>query len=183
MTSPIERVVQTVEKGHETLREDGYTLIELVVVIALISIVFSVAMPRFRDNVLVDQRKKTARWLITQAHHLKQQSAREKKTYILHVDVDAGKLWVSTPDMEDAALEKAEKEAFLLKGDVSVVDVEYPVRGKVSTGRADIYFYAKGYSDKALIHMQQGTDRQFSFLFEPFLPYVEYVEDYAEFDD
>lgn len=169
-------------KQGGTPREGGYTLIELVVVIALISIMFFVAMPRFRDNVLVDQSRKTSRWIMTQVRHLKHQSAREKKTYILHVDMDAGKLWVSTPDMEDAALENAEKGAFHLPGDLTVVDVEFPVKGRVGSGLADIYFYGEGYSDKALIHVE-SDGRAFSFLVEPFLPHAAYLEEYAEFDN
>jgi len=159
----------------------GYTLIELVVVMALISIMFFFAMPRFRDNVLTDQVRKTSRWVITQTRHLKHQSVREKKDYILHVDMDSHKLWISSLDMEEEALEKAEEEAFQLPEDVEVLDVEFPDRGKISTGQADIYFYAKGYSDKALIHMQQDSDRQVSFLIEPFLPQTQYIEDYADF--
>jgi prepilin-type N-terminal cleavage/methylation domain-containing protein len=162
---------------------DGYTLIELVVVMALISIMFFFAMPRFRDNVLTDQLRKTSRWIITQTRHLKQQSIREKKDYILHVDMDAGKLWISSPDMEAEALEKAADEAFQLPDNVEVMDVEYPDRGKISSGQADIYFYAKGYSDKALIHMQQDGERQVSFLVEPFLPQIKYLEGYIDFDN
>jgi len=162
---------------------DGYTLIELVVVMALISIMFFFAMPRFRDNVLTDQVRKTSRWVITQTRHLKQQSIREKKDYILHVDMDAHKLWISTPDMEEEALEKAADEAFQLPENVEIMDVEYPDRGKISSGQAEIYFYAKGYSDKALIHMQQDSERQVSFLIEPFLPQTKYLEDYSDFDN
>lgn len=160
----------------------GYTLIELVVVMALIAIMFFFAMPRFRDNVLTDQFRKTSRWVITQTRHLKQQSVREKKDYILHVDMDANKLWVSSPDMEAEALEQAEDEAFQLPEDLEIMDVEFPGRGKMSSGQADIYFYAKGYSDKALIHMQQDSDRRVSFLIEPFLPQIRYIEDYSDFD-
>lgn len=159
----------------------GYTLIELVVVIALISTMLFFAMPRFRDSVLTDQVRKTSRWVITQTRHLKQQSVREKKDYILHVDMDADKFWISTPDMETEALEKAENEAYRLSEDMEIMDVEFPARGKISTGLADIYFYAKGYSDKALIHIQNDEDKQASFLIEPFLPQPKYTEDYSDF--
>ncbi|RLC18831.1 MAG: hypothetical protein DRI24_02000 [Deltaproteobacteria bacterium] len=162
---------------------EGYTLIELVVVIALISIMFSLALPRFRDNVLTDQVRKTSRWVITQTRHLKQQSTREKKDYILHVDMDAEKLWISTPDMEAEALEQAEEEAFQLSENVEIMDVEFPGRGRISSGQVDIYFYAKGYSDKALIHMQEDNDRRVSLLIEPFLPQTKYIEDYSDFDN
>ena len=160
---------------------EGYTLIELVVVIALISTMLFFAMPRFQDNVLTDQVRKASRWIITQTRHLKQQSIRDKKDYILHVDMDADKFWISTPDMEEDALEQAENEAYRLSDDMEIIDVEFPTKGKISSGQADIYFYAKGYSDKALIHIQNDDDRQASFLIEPFLPQPKYSEDYLDF--
>ena len=160
---------------------EGYTLIELVVVIALISTMLFFAMPKFRNNVLTDQVRKSSRWIITQTRHLKQQSIREKKDFILHVDMDADKFWMSTPDMEEEALEKAENEAYRLSEDMEIIDVEFPTKGKISSGQADIYFYAKGYSDKALIHIQNDDDRQASFLIEPFLPQPKYSEGYLDF--
>jgi len=172
----------TFVRGKSGLRGlEGYTLIELVVVIALISTMLFFAMPKFRDNVLTDQVRKASRWIITQTRHLKQQSIREKKDYILHVDMDADKFWISNPDMEEEALEKAENEAYWLSEDMEIIDVEFPGKGKISSGQADIYFYAKGYSDKALIHIQNDDDRQASFLIEPFLPQPKYSEDYLDF--
>lgn len=162
---------------------EGYTLIELVVVIALVSIMFFFAMPRFRDNMLSDPMGRTSRWVITQTRHLKQQSMREKKDYILHVDMEADKLWVSTPDMQAEALEKAEDDAFQLAEAVEIMDVEFPGRGRISSGQVEIFFYAGGYSDKAMIHLQHENDRRVSFLIEPFLPQIKYIEDYSEFGD
>lgn len=170
--------------GQEKRRlpgQGGYTLIELVVVITLISVMFFLAMPRFRDNVLTDQVRKTSRWVITQTRLLKQQAVRDKKDYVLQVDVDADKLWVFASDMEGEALEKAEEGAFQLAEDVDILDVEFPTRGRLSTGQVGIHFYAGGYSDKALIHMQY-ENRQFSFLIESFLPQTRYVEEYSDFD-
>ena len=99
--------------------------------------------------------------------HLKQQSIREKKDYILHVDMDAHKLWISSPDMEEEALEKAEDEAFLLPENVEIMDVEYPDRGIFLLSACG----------------EQESERQVSFLIEPFLPQIKYLEEYSDFDD
>ena len=78
-----------------------------------------------------------------------------------------------------AELEKHEH----LPEDVELTGVEFPIRGKMSSGQAQIYFYAKGYSDKALIHMQEDNQRRVSFLIEPFLPQTKYIEGQAGFDN
>jgi hypothetical protein len=57
------------------------------------------------------------------------------------------------------------------------LDVEYPGKGIVTAGKTPIYFYAKGYSDKALIHIRDTDNTVFSFLIEPFLPVVEVFEE------
>jgi hypothetical protein len=62
-------------------------------------------------------------------------------------------------------------------------DVEFPDEQVISAGRADIYFYEKGYSDKAIIHMVHDDDHRLSFLIEPFLPQVHLYNKYVGLED
>jgi len=52
----------------------------------------------------------------------------------------------------------------------------------VYSGQADITFYKAGYTDKVLVHMQEG-DTYMRFLIEPFLSDVQFFEKYASFED
>ena len=56
------------------------------------------------------------------------------------------------------------------------------MRGKISSGQTDITFYKNGYSDKAMIHIQDGEEYE-SYLIEPFLSEVTRYEMYASFDN
>ena len=85
-------------------------------------------------------------------------------------------------DKEDEVKEKAEKNAFKLDEDLKVLDVEYPGDQKVESGRADILFFAKGYSDRAIIHMAD-SDARFSFQIEPFLSNVKLYDAYTGFEE
>ena len=62
------------------------------------------------------------------------------------------------------------------------MDVEFPTKGKISSGQAAIAFNKAGYADKALVHIQEG-EKFLSFLIEPFLPNVQFFETYASFED
>jgi prepilin-type N-terminal cleavage/methylation domain-containing protein len=161
----------------------GYTLIELVVVMVLISIIFFVALPRLQGSVLTDQSKKVSRWILAQTRNLKQQALRQKKDFVLHVDMQDGKFWISSADMEGEALVKAQKDAYRLPESVSIMDVTFARSGAVATDQAEILFYAKGYSDRAFIHLQDEDGRRYSFLIEPFLPQTQYFDEYAGFQD
>lgn len=158
----------------------GFTLIEIAVVILLISIMLLVALPRLPDSPLTDQTRKTKRWIILKVQDLKESAVRDQKTYTLHVGLESKRLWVTSADMSEEDLEKAEKKAFKLGEELKVLDVEYPGDRKVESGQADISFFAKGYSDRAIIHMAD-TDKRFSFQIESFLSNVKMRDGYASF--
>ena len=161
---------------------NGFTLIEIAVVILLISIMLLVAVPRLPDSPLTDQTRKTKRWVILKVQDLKERAVRDQKTYTLHVGIDSKKLWVTSDDMSDESKEQAEKNAFKLDEDLKVLDVEYPGDQRVESGRADIAFFAKGYSDRAIIHMADN-DGRFSFQIEPFLSNVKLYNAYTGFEE
>lgn len=167
--------------GFERIK--GFTLIELIVVISLISIMLFFAVPRFQSNVLSDNTKEVSRWILLKIPYIKESAAREQRRYILHVSLDSNKLWITHDAMLEEALQSAETNAYKLPEDIKLLDVEYPDQGKISVGQADIYFNEKGYSDKAIIHLENDDNEKFSFLIEPFLLRVRLYNNYAEFKD
>lgn len=164
-------------------RIKGFTLIELIVVISLISIMLFFAIPRFQRNVLSDSTKDVSRWILLKIPYLKERAAREQKKYILHVSLESNKLWITHEAMPEEALQSAETNGYELPEDIKLLDVEYPDQEKISAGQADIYFNEKGYSDKAIIHLENDDNEKFSFLIEPFLLRVRLYNRYAEFGD
>ena len=84
--------------------------------------------------------------------------------------------------MSQEDLERAALNSNALPKDVRIIDVEYPVIGKIESGQTEIAFYKAGYTDKALVHIQDG-ETYLSFLIEPFLTQVKFFEIYASFDD
>ena len=174
-----ERSVQIVK--NDSLR-NGFTLIELIVVVCLISIMLFFSLPRFQDAVLSDSTKKTSLWIIGKVRTLKENAVSNQKLYTLHINLDTDKLWVTNEAMSEEELQDAELQGYELPDDVKALDVEYPDKGKISAGQADIRFYKKDYSDKVLIHIEDD-DKELSFLIEPFLSKVKLYEKYAGFED
>ena len=164
-------------------RNNGFTLIELIVVISLFSLMLFFAVPRFQFDVLSDHSKKTSRWIMLQVHALKEKSVHDQKRYVLHLSLDSNRLWVTDEIMSPEELEVAAANGYELSDDIKLLDVEYPNQEKISVGRADIYFYKKGYSDKAIIHMTNNDNEIFSFLIEPFLSRVRLYNKYIEFEN
>jgi prepilin-type N-terminal cleavage/methylation domain-containing protein len=160
----------------------GFTLIEIAVVILLISILLLVAVPRLPDSPLTDQTRKTKRWIILKVQDLKGRAVRDQKTYTLHIGIDANRLWFTSAEMPEEIREQAEENAFELDQELRVIDVEYPGGLTVSSGRAEVNFYPKGYSDRAIIHMA-NDEAQFGFQIEPFLSNVKMLDDHTGFEE
>jgi prepilin-type N-terminal cleavage/methylation domain-containing protein len=167
--------------GFERIK--GFTLIELVVVVALISIMLFLAIPRFQSDFLADSTKKVSRWILYKVPALKEIAFRKQKKYVLHVGIDSEKLWITHEGMSDEELQDAEMDGYKLPDDIKLQDVEFPDELVISAGRADICFYEKGYSDKAIIHMVHDDDHRLSFLIEPFLPQVYLYNKYVGLED
>ncbi len=161
----------------------GFTLIELVVVITLLSLMLVFAIPRFESVSLFQTEKKISRWIMLKVEGLKERALRERQVYILHISTDSGEMWVTGEGMDEETLEKARESAKSLPPGYRISDVALPDQGKMAVGRVDIRFYPKGYSDKAMIHIENDDGQYLSFLIEPFLSQVKRYEDYVELEE
>lgn len=162
--------------------EGGFTLIELVVVISLISLMFFFSLPRLEDSLFSGENNKLSRWIMVKIRSLKEKSFREGRGYTLHIGLDSGLMWATHEGMDEEALLKAEEQGRPLPEGYRILDVAYPGRGRVSLGTAPIRFYRGGYSDKALIHIEDEAGEPISFLIEPFLDKVKRFDAYVDLE-
>lgn len=172
-----------IHKGGHFSRNSGYTLIELIIVISLIGIILFFSIPRFQESVFTSNTKKISRWIIVKVKSLKQSAVRDQKLYTLHISIENGRMWVTHESMSEEEIENAKQKGYELPEGLKMLDVAFPDQEKISHGVADICFYKKGYSDKALIHIENDDNRRFSFVIEPFLPKVKLHDKYLSFDD
>jgi len=163
-------------------RRAGFTLLELIVVMALMGIVFFFAIPRFEGTFLFDDSRQSARWLIGKIQSLKEEALRTRRQHILVFDLDTKRVWQISADMTAEAIELAMRRALPIPGGARAVGVEFPPETRITTGRAQVYFYGDGHSDKALIHLQNG-EAYSSFLIEPFLTRVKMFDYRVGFND
>lgn len=160
----------------------AFTLIELIVVISLISIMLVFSIPRFHAAVLSDPDRQTSRWITETVENLKHKSMRDSTRYVMHLDIGANRGWVTHDNMSEEAISEAQSQGFSFPEDTDIVDVEFPEKGKISSGTTEIFFYERGYSDKALIHVEFLDAGVKTYLIEPFLPRVKITNMYLEFE-
>jgi prepilin-type N-terminal cleavage/methylation domain-containing protein len=153
----------------------GFTLIEMIVVITLISIMLVVAIPRLEGGLFSDGSDETARWIIANVRDLKGKAVIDKKTYLLNVSPDVQRLWITEAGMADADADTAREKGFSLPRGVTIDHVAFSPTERYSSGTIPIAFYPKGYSDKAVIRVRNSDGDRMAFFIEPFLAGVNLI--------
>ncbi len=153
----------------------GFTLIELIVVIALISIMLMLAVPRLEGGLFSDGSDETARWIIANVRGLKEKAVIDKKTYLLNVSPDIQRIWITEAGMADADADAAREAGYVMPRGVNIDHVAFSQTERLSSGTIPIAFYPKGYSDKAVIRLRTRDGDRLAFFIEPFLAGVDLV--------
>ena len=165
-----------------TKHDKGFSLIELIAVISIISIMLFLTLPRFDILSQPDDLKTASRWIMTQVPHLKAKAVSEQKPYVLLVNLDKNAFHVGQVEAPGAETELSEADDIPLGGGVKLTDVMIPGKGAITSGQVMIYFYKKGYSDKAIIHMKDGDNNVVSLTIEPFMASPVMTNGYIGFD-
>lgn len=158
----------------------GFTLIELVAVISIISLMLFFSLPRLENSRASGDMKSVSRWVLANVQSYKKRAVSDQKQYALRISFSENSfsLWDVSSQQDD---ETEPIKEYLLPKDVSITNVEFPGKGAVSSGNAEIYFYTTGYSDKALLHLTNEGGTVHSLLIEPFLPRIKLYEEYVSF--
>ncbi len=161
--------------------EAGYTLLELIVVVALMGIVLLAAVPRF-EGLLFEDERKGERFLLAAFQTAREEAQRTQRGRILHVDLETGLVWESLSSPREKERETGLLTPQALPGGARIAAVEFPRRGRLTSGRAEIRFFPDGTSDRALVQLRR-QERVTTLLLETFLSRTKSFDGAVAFDD
>lgn len=151
----------------------GFTLIELVVVVAIIGTVFFVAAPRLDQGLLRNESETAVNRLAETISRIKKKSAMEQRDYYLYYKSAPHRIVVSAcaPGTECSETgEKTETIGVSLPDDLFVQSIQTMPARKNNMNQSFVRFYSKGYSDHALIQLKDASGEGYGCTIEPFLP-------------
>lgn len=170
----------TSEHNAGKTSRSGFTLIELMVVMLLISIILAVVVPRFDGGPLQDPEKKLSRWMINMVRDLRATAIQKQSIRALVVDLSDQRMWVIHEGMSEEEAAAAAEKGFKIDDSMRIVNVQYPDREPIAIGTTEIRFYPAGYSDRVLIHFENSDADRISYLLEPLLPKVKIYDEWIE---
>lgn len=148
----------------------GFTLLELVVVVAVIGTVAFLTVPRLqlpgRDRGL----NAAARWLMAHHHKLRVESVRRQRRFHLHCDLDAQRIWATEEGMDAAQQSEAADKALQLGKEARLVLVRMADGREVRAGQSALVYFPDGHSYLAQLLLRDDRGRQRAVRLEPFLP-------------
>ena len=160
----------------------GFTLIELMVVMLLISIVLAIALPKFGGGAFQDPVKKLSRWMINTVKSLRSTAIQKQQTQGLVIDLSNRRMWLVNDAMDEEAVQAAaSNKAVELPDAIRYMDVQFPQQERETSGTAEIRFYPAGYSDQVLIHLETEDNEKVTYLVEPLLPKVKIYDEWIDY--
>lgn len=152
----------------------GFTLMELLIVMMLISLFMVVSVPALRDTLIDDPLKSTGRRLIGYIDGIRELAVSEQKGYVVSIDIDANTLQYVPDGAVDAQdVEDTEKNVFTPTADARLRSVWQKESGSVGSGVVKVWVSGQGYLEKTVIHLVNDAGEALSLVVYPFLPQIE----------
>ena len=167
----------------------GFTLLELIVVIALIGIMLVVSVPTLQNTLIDDRLKGTCRKIIGLVKSVRELAAREQQPYFLNIDRNENRIWYEK-DMEAGAAEEEEeaeeteetedRQELNIPDEVQISEIWTRSEGEYSDDQHRIWVSSKGYMDQTVLHVTDDDDNIISLHFSPFLDNVRLYDEYTQ---
>ena len=164
------------QRSYEHIQETrGFTLLELIVVCALIGIMLTISVPSLRSAFFTNPLKSTARQVVGVINEVRQTAVRNQEPYNLHISQLENRIWY-----EKAEKEKKEKDAIeddsdtLKKRELQLPDTVTLARvwlqssGVLSEDKTTFWISKKGYMEQAAIQLLDESDNSLSVQLNPF---------------
>lgn len=176
--------------------ETGFTLLELIVVMVLISLTATFTLPKIQSSLYPDELQAAARRFVDMVTETGQE-ARSKKT-ALEIRFDtADNMFTVMPAASEAAdaaelrlslatEEDREKLNLKLKmgldESVQMTGIR-TVHGQSDADASVIRFSSRGYTDKTAVHFRDDNGDELSVMISPFLGATRVLEGYVSLED
>ena len=163
-------------------RAGGFTLIELVMVIAIIGVVFGLVLPRFSGFLGSAELGSSARILAGTARAIHNEAGRQGREIVLHLNLDKDEYWATYKTAK--GVEKELGGTFLkrrsLPEGISFKDIVLHNKYVTQQGEVSLVFSPLGRVGRTVIHLQDRSGKNFTVRIKPYNGQVEVYNYYFD---
>ncbi len=155
--------------------ENGFTLLELIVVCVLIGIMLSLGVPSLRMSLFTNPLKTAARKIIGLVHGARELAIQQQQPYLLHISQAESRIWYE----QEGKLDILEDKNNELNKGKRLQEYKLPesvnIQG-VWLGESDspqqqtvILITKQGFMQQTLLHLNDDENNEIKVQFYPFL--------------
>jgi len=161
------------------MKDNGFTLLELIVVCALVGTMLVVSVPALRNIFVDDRLKSTSRKTIGLINSVRELAVREQQAYLVHFDKARKSIWFEQDGITDKIKEIDDKKNLAFPVGVRISEIWTRAQGVFSHDVDTIWVSRKGYMDQLILHFSDDEDNVISLHFSPFLEIVKVYDEYT----
>lgn len=164
-------------------QQQGFTLLELLVVILIIGAFFFIAVPKFQDMTQVNL-KSASRNLTATIKYLYNEAAFKKNIYRLTFDVENGEYWVEFLNDDEFVLsqDSAQIRHKLPNGIYfkDIVTERTLERNPLDDEKEYILFLPTGFVEPAVIHIYTDDEQYYTLATKPYTGGTKVYDEYVD---
>lgn len=162
--------------------ENGFTLIELSMVLIIIGVISVFAVPRFKDLLWHGDIKAAVRKLSSVIRYTHNRTAISKMRHRLNYDLDANRYWVTLRDAEGKFVDDRStlNKNMALPHKVMFKDVFTHREGEEIHGVAYTEFIPNGLVENTVIHLENDEEKVFTLMIKPLSGSVKVYDRYVK---
>lgn len=164
--------------------QQGFTLLELIIVCLLITVSLAFSVPRLRQSLVIDQLAAGSRKVIALIKEVRQLAAQEQQPYLVHFDLDRNRIWYQQDLPEDSEGKEpmGPQPAIQLPPSVRLLDVLTGSAEKKASGETALWINKQGYMDQTILHLADDQDNIISLVLSPFLSTIKAYDTYISLE-
>ncbi len=140
------------------LEDDGFTLLELVLVMAIIALTVGIVIPRMPDFAGMQIQRYTRKaGMMVQL--VRSRAVTLRRYYRVDVDIDEGALRASYLGPEELYIEDEVVKPVNFPEEIEIVDLLTSGEGKMVNGSGGIHISPRGIIEPAIIHLEDKKGR------------------------
>lgn len=158
---------------NERIQEQkGFTLLELIVVCALIGIMLTISTPSLRSAFFTNPLKSSARQVVGFINEVRQTAVRNQEPYNLNISQLENRIWYEKVTEKEENIEgksdSSKTKELQLPETVSLERVWLQSRGVLPEDQTTFWISKKGYMEQAAIQLSDELDNSLSVQINPF---------------
>lgn len=173
MIRPCENTARPKDPTFTFVEAKGFTLLELIVVCALIGIMLTISAPSLRGTFFTNPLKSTARQVVGAINEVRQKAVRNQEPYNLHLSQVENRIWYEKAikgqkENLDEDSDNSDTQELQFPDSIRLANIWLQESGISPQGETTLYISKKGYMEQAAIQLSDEFDNYLSIECNPF---------------